>query len=530
MDYIAFQFVPYLWLSAVLLLMTGALLVYALRNRRVWGVSYFACSLGLVMLWIIAQGLEIAALAMPAKLFFANLQYLSIMLLPVAYLYLTLAFTNREDWLHRTWLLPGLLLLPVLLFILLWTDPWHGLIRHNLQLVRHGATLVLEKDFGVIFWGFAAYNYGVSLFTLLLLLFALQEQESHYAYQVKCLVLALLFPILATAAHNFGIDFAGIDATPAAFGLSSIVIAWGIFRYRLFDVVPIARSLLMQELRVGVIVLDEEGRMLDYNPAAQTIFALPEPTKAVGTSIELYFQEMPQLTTLFQRRSRDIQEICLAEGKGADVYEVTLNQLRTKHGRGIGWMLQAYDITDRKQKEEAMRHAALHDSMTGLPNRSFFKQLLEERIALAKKRGSFFLAYLDLDDFKMINDCYGHDVGDQYLQEVATRLLFSLPEANLVARFGGDEFAVLLTEASGPDAAQKWAEELLACFATGALLEGDTVPIRVSIGFASYPQDGVSVDELLKKADRAMYQVKARKDKNGWAFYQPKHWEQPSDA
>jgi diguanylate cyclase (GGDEF)-like protein/PAS domain S-box-containing protein len=180
-------------------------------------------------------------------------------------------------------------------------------------------------------------------------------------------------------------------------------------------------------------------------------------------------------------------------------------QLRTRFYVG---MLQ--DITDRHAAEEAIRYQALHDTLTGLANRSLLMEQLEREVALGQRQGSpLALLYIDLDGFKPVNDRLGHAAGDALLLQVAERLRNCTRESDMVCRQGGDEFVILVPQAGPPaelDAlARKLQEELAQPFA----LNESTVQISASIGIARFPDQGRSADALLRAADRAMYRAKA---------------------
>ena len=182
----------------------------------------------------------------------------------------------------------------------------------------------------------------------------------------------------------------------------------------------------------------------------------------------------------------------------------------------------ARDVTDRKRAEELISYQAYHDILTDLPNRILFK----DRLGLAmihSKRNETELAvmFVDLDRFKLVNDTLGHIKGDELLQQVAGRLKESLRRGDTLARLGGDEFTIFLPEMQSREDVQTVAEKFLERLQQAFFLDGHEVYISASIGIAVYPTDGESIDDLLRHADIAMYQVKAD-GKNGYSFYCPK--------
>jgi diguanylate cyclase (GGDEF)-like protein/PAS domain S-box-containing protein len=181
----------------------------------------------------------------------------------------------------------------------------------------------------------------------------------------------------------------------------------------------------------------------------------------------------------------------------------------------------ARDITDRKRAEEVISYQAYHDILTDLPNRILFKDRLGLAVIQAKrKQTELAVMFIDLDRFKLVNDTLGHVKGDELLQQVAGRLKECLRKGDTLARQGGDEFTIVLPELRERDDARAVADKFLECLHLPFDLDGHEVHISASIGIAIYPGHGESIDELLRHADIAMYQVKGQ-GKNGHAFYDP---------
>lgn len=175
------------------------------------------------------------------------------------------------------------------------------------------------------------------------------------------------------------------------------------------------------------------------------------------------------------------------------------------------------EVEQRKQMEQEMRHLAMHDMLTGLPNRALFMDRLESAHHRAQRHGGMFaLVYVDVDRFKEVNDTWGHGAGDAVLIELAARLRGALRENDTVARLGGDEFALVLEELDDINDAhrlmERVSESLLAPMRYQRDGEQVTLSIGASIGLAAYPADGAEVDALLHAADQAMYLTKRSRD------------------
>ncbi len=177
------------------------------------------------------------------------------------------------------------------------------------------------------------------------------------------------------------------------------------------------------------------------------------------------------------------------------------------------------DITERKRMEEAIRFQAFHDPLTGLPNRRLFMDHLSREISHVKRKGEVLaVLFLDLDRFKPINDSLGHIVGDRILQSISDRLKDRMRESDIIARMGGDEFAIVVTNINHPEDATRIADKVLSGFYEPVLLDNREFNLSASIGISMFPQDGDVPEALIKNADIAMYKAKQR-GRNNYQFF-----------
>jgi diguanylate cyclase (GGDEF)-like protein/PAS domain S-box-containing protein len=459
-----YRFVAYTWVGVVLLPILGALMVYTWRNLAVKGARWLLLTLVLLQIWVFAQAMEMMALQLPAKLIWANIQYIPITLAPVTILNLSVEYVERTHRELMRKINPFLLLMPIALNFLIWTDTRHGLIRTDVFLDTRGAFPTVGKTFGPLFYYFAVYNHLLSLAIIVLLAFSLKGKLDIRRRQIMLLLLALVPPVFTTLLQVTGLNPFRVDMTPAMFGLSALCIAWSVFRYGLFDVVPVARSIIIKKMKTGMIVLDPGGRILEINPAAAEMLEL-SPFDDIGRFAQDELIGLPDIMKICIEGKDTIREMVFTGESTNKTYEVTITHLRDVTDKSVGCLLQIYDMTDRKLAEEIIRHAALHDSLTGLPNRNYFQILFIQEIALAKNsKKSFAIAYIDLDDFKNVNDQHGHDVGDKVLCEVVERLRGALYTTDIISRIGGDEFTVLLPQIGSDEAIAPVGDKLVGLF------------------------------------------------------------------
>jgi diguanylate cyclase (GGDEF)-like protein/PAS domain S-box-containing protein len=192
---------------------------------------------------------------------------------------------------------------------------------------------------------------------------------------------------------------------------------------------------------------------------------------------------------------------------------------RDKNGKALRVVGITRDISMQKQTENTIWRLAHTDSLTGLPNRPLFYDRLGQCIAQAKRqRKRLALLFIDLDDFKVANDQYGHDTGDALLQEVAERLRQNIRSEDTVARTGGDEFIFILTDIANAENAATVAKKIIQSIARPFIINGNTCMIGCSIGISIYPDDSDDMEKLITQADSAMYKAKAS-GKNNYRFF-----------
>ena len=200
-------------------------------------------------------------------------------------------------------------------------------------------------------------------------------------------------------------------------------------------------------------------------------------------------------------------------------YEYLLVPVLDEHGAVEAVAGTARDITERKANEERIRHSANYDFLTDLPNRSLFRDRLEHEVKHAARTGlPLALLFIDLDDFKEVNDAHGHAAGDQLLQQVALRITACVRDTDTVARLGGDEFTVILTDITKPAYIDTLSRELLEELGKPFTLARGEARISASIGITLYPQDAILPEELVTNADAAMYVAK-NAGRNRYRFF-----------
>jgi len=303
-----------------------------------------------------------------------------------------------------------------------------------------------------------------------------------------------------------------------------IVCVWQVgkkFREKNFQ-----RDTALENMSQGLVMFDSAARLVMCNDRYRQIYNMsPDSTKPGCTVLDLLnsrvangtFSGNPEkfvdglLATIAQGETAR-QEVETGDGRIISV----VNQPMTDGG----WVATHEDITERRRNEAIIARMAHYDALTGLPNRALFLEELDRALALVQRGGNFALLYLDLDQFKRVNDTLGHIIGDELLKIVADRLCGCIRDTDLIARLGGDEFAIIQTSLEPSSDPAVLAERISAALKAPYDIDGHKVVAGVSIGIAIAPNDAAERDQLVKCADMALYGAKGG-GRGTYCFYEP---------
>jgi diguanylate cyclase (GGDEF)-like protein/PAS domain S-box-containing protein len=284
---------------------------------------------------------------------------------------------------------------------------------------------------------------------------------------------------------------------------------------------------VLEHIADGVMVIDVHGRIAATNPAFTQITGYTE-REAVGT-----YSNLTRMTGadagFHETLWADLAETGFWRGeirnlrKNGDTYLewLTVSAVRDDHDAVTHYVCVFSDITKVKESQDKLDHLAHHDPLTGLPNRLLFHDRLQHAmVRTARAHRQLAVMFIDLDRFKTVNDTLGHHVGDELLKQVAALLAGCLRDGDTLARLGGDEFIVLLEDIDGAQGARQVAEKLMQLFERPVLVSDYELFVTGSVGISLFPHDAVDMNVLIRNADVAMYQAKAR-GRNGYQLYAP---------
>lgn len=280
----------------------------------------------------------------------------------------------------------------------------------------------------------------------------------------------------------------------------------------------------------AVITTDVEGRIHYLNPVAERLTGW-RIAEGVGLPLAQVFDVINETT---RTPVRNPVQLVLEHGKTValanhsvlicrDGTEVPIEDsgapIRDRDGKIVGVVLVFHDVSVAHEMAKQLQYQATHDLLTGLPNRQLLLDRFDHAASVASRsQQRLALLFLDLDHFKNVNDSLGHPVGDKLLQQVAARLLACVPVGHTVSRQGGDEFVILMEALDSTDVVAALALQIIATISERYIVENHELMITPSIGISIYPDDAISVDDMIKSADAAMYLAKAR-GRNNFQFF-----------
>ena len=284
---------------------------------------------------------------------------------------------------------------------------------------------------------------------------------------------------------------------------------------------------VLEHIADGVMVVDPAGIIVAVNPAFTQITGYQE-AEALGRHSSLTRSQRHD-AAFYDAMWHELKASGFWRGeiwhqrKNGDIYLewLTISAVRDTQGVTTHYVGVFSDITLLKESQEKLDHMAHHDPLTALPNRLLFHDRLQHALLrAARDQEQLAILFIDLDRFKNVNDTLGHHIGDELLQKVASQLAARLREGDTLARLGGDEFIVLLERVDGEYGATQVAEKLMTMFEQPFTVADHELFVTCSVGISLYPDDALDLNMLIRNADVAMYQAKAR-GRNGYRFYAP---------
>jgi diguanylate cyclase (GGDEF)-like protein/PAS domain S-box-containing protein len=361
---------------------------------------------------------------------------------------------------------------------------------------------------GPLFWTNVIYSYLLILIGFAVLVRRSMQTSGIYRKQIMLILIATGLPWLSSFLFIVGFrPFPNADNTPLTFTIAGLAFTYALLRYRLLNIIPIARHVLIENMGDGLLVLDSRNRLVDINPAAEQVLGFTRKSR-IGEPVEDVFSEWSDVVNALYKVNDIRIEVCI-DHPSKSYLDLKVSPLYDRNRNLIGRLVVWRDITPLKNAQAELQEQAIRDPLTGLYNRRYLYQRLEQEFARARRESQpISFVMVDIDHFKNVNDTFGHNAGDIVLQKLATQLLSRTRIGDIVCRYGGEEFLVVLPNITAEKAyeiAERWRKLFLGATMP---LEYTDVKATVSCGISVFPVHGNTSAELIDTADKALYHAK----------------------
>jgi PAS domain S-box-containing protein len=350
-----FQYTPYILPLSVSYIIAGLVAVYVWQRRASTSGGMALAMLALACAeWSLGYALEIAGADLPTKIFWGKSQYIGIVSVPLLWIIFAYSHSTQGTWMTRR-NVTLLSILPFITLMLAFTTELHGLIWKDIRIQTVGSFSALEVTHGIWFWIYWVYSYILLLVGTIFILRKFNRMKGLFRRQEFLLLIAVLTPWFGNVLYVSGLSpIPNLDITPFAFTISVVVFAWGIFSFKLVNLTPVARDLVVEKMPDGMIVLDAQGNIVDLNPALQKALGV-SASQAIGQRSKDLFNAWPSLVERYEHTLEAQDEIVFGEGESQRWYELRMSPLVDSRDRLLGRVVTVRNITERKQTEQALR-------------------------------------------------------------------------------------------------------------------------------------------------------------------------------
>ncbi|MFA6505420.1 MAG: histidine kinase N-terminal 7TM domain-containing protein [Treponemataceae bacterium] len=482
-----------------------SLFVYASRRHNsAPGIVPFSLLMLANAIYAAAYTIELNTLDLSSAVFWLKVEHLGVTMIPVFWVLFANAFVDKTPK-HSGHLALSLSVLPIITIVLAFTNDFHHLLYTGFRLDPELDLTVIIASRGPWYWINAVYLYSLLFLGTTRIILRIFGSSKAFRTQSIVIVAGVLFPWFAHAVLIIRKGPYNLDPTPFALSVSGVLLVFGIYKFRLFDLIPIARERVVEAIRDGVIILDTKSRFVDANIAAKNVFGWLN-TMNPGDDAAALFDTIPLKNSDHQSPT----DLSLLLNGSIRHFRVDTTDIGNGRGESVGTAIIIADTTETTELLEKLAKLATTDDLTGANNRRRFFELADREMELARrKERPISFAMFDLDHFKAVNDKYGHPAGDAALKAVCDACRSVLRSSDILCRYGGEEFVILFAEAS-PEAAAEIAERLRLKIEKSTIYF-DSVSFNVTASFGIAGSENgpkETLNDYLKKIDIAMYQAK----------------------
>jgi diguanylate cyclase (GGDEF)-like protein/PAS domain S-box-containing protein len=434
------------------------------------------------------------------KIIFEKISFIGIAALPVLWFLTALKMSNHSE--HINYKTINLIsIIPGAAVVLAFTNEFHNLIWKRFYLTDT-YPIVLMEDYGIFFWIFVVFSIAISLFALVLVSRSLSKANYYYNWQ-KWLVTPVLVISLIVIVLDFLriVPFCYVSATPIMVTFFVVFLVLLLDRKRKRVILPIAMNSVVESMRDGVIILNTNNEIINFNPSAKRILNIPSKD-IFGEDILQLFPNIEIDELINGDNLVDRKDIKIRNRGQIFYYDLAFSKIKDFQGNIIGKSVVIRDISQRIKSEEEIKYLGFHDGLTGLYNKSYFDKKIKELDKTAELPITIIVG--GVNGLKAINEAFGHRKGDILLCNFAKIFKSTVRKGSVITRWGGDEFAFIFPKTSRDEA-----EKVLERIRAG--IEGykkSDLPMSLALGASTKEYSNESIQEVIIEAENNMFRRK----------------------
>ncbi len=495
------NYLIYLSVSIVAILAI-VLFIYAITNRhKIFCIGLIGIGIALFF-YSFFYSMEIIAPNAEQALLFIDLERFGIWTLPSFWVIMALEYTNKTKFLTK-WTYIGLFSIPVILLIFGLTDSTHHLVYREFSVLTIEHLTIAQITPGPVYYvAFIFTNLLILLGNVLYVLFYLRNK----VYQKRSFVMMMtsFIPWLGLWIYTFRLIPIGLDINPYFLGLAALIFTLAMFKNNLFDTAVVARHTVVDHISEMLLTLDGNNKIIDVNKTVE-IFFNQKRVRMIGESLHSYFPKILELIEAKVNEQPDFIDFDFGEQEKKQHLRAEITYLP-----GEAKVIIVKDATEEVNMIRNLRYYATTDTLTEITNRSYFISLASERIRICKKnKMPIAFVIFDIDEFKQINDHYGHAAGDIILKKTASMCRNLIGPNPLLARYGGDEFILVFEEKTEEEVMILVEKIRRRMMNSNNIIDGKNISFECSFGVCYVHEiENDVLDLFIKYADEALYRSK----------------------
>ncbi len=479
------------------------LFIYALsKKRNVLAVPFsFMCLSAAI--YIVGYGFELLSTNVSRLIFALKAEYFGVPFMVAFWLVMTLQFVEKKQLSSKS--IGFIMVIPIITLFLSASNEYHHLVYKSITTIEYQGFLLSQFIRGPWYFLHVAYCYGIIAYSMIIFFRAWYFKKNQYHTQAFWLFVGSIWPLAVNIIYIAGFVPFNLDLTPFGLGIAACFFYIAIFKYGFLDFQDLIKDVTFLDIDQGILVLDSKNRLIDYNHACEKVFQWLKSIP-IGTHISVAAEGQALLEQSMYSRF----EMRLSRENSLRFYDVQKNMLhQNDHDYGMVYFIQ--DVTKSNEMIRALNQAANYDYLMDIYNRRMLIEVVEIELKKLKKySGCLSVLMIDIDHFKIVNDIYGHQAGDDVLSQLAKMCKTAIHRSDVIGRYGGEELLILLPK-TDEKKAYLIAENIRKSIADWDFSSNkELIHITVSIGIKTIHSDDSNTDleELIRGADKALYQAK----------------------